>query len=119
MALLIGVKEGGIIQQLIHKLEVECLPKDIPQHIDINIADLKIGDSIHVSDISVADVVLLNPEDSVIVSVVHPKVEKEALTEEAETEAEEESAEPEVIGKGKGEEQNENKIISARCLRNW
>ena len=104
----VGVKEGGIVQQLLHKLEVECLPKDIPQHIDINIAELKIGDSIHIEDISIPDVTILNPEDSVIVSIVHPKIEKEPTPEEEAEGAElEESAEPEVIAKGKGEEEAE------------
>ncbi len=104
----VGVKEGGIVQQLLHKLEVECLPKDIPQHIDINIAELKIGDSIHIEDISIPEVTILNPEDSVIVSIVHPKIEKEPTPEEEAEGAElEESAEPEVIAKGKGEEEAE------------
>lgn len=101
----VGIKEGGIIQHLIHKLEIECLPKDIPQHIDINIAELQIGDAIHVKDLSVENITFLNPEDSVIVSVAHPKIEKEPV--EGEEIAEEEPAEPEVIGRGKEDEEEE------------
>jgi large subunit ribosomal protein L25 len=101
----VGIKEGGIIQHLIHKLEIECLPKDIPQHIDINITELKIGDAIHVKDLNIENITFLNPEDSVIVSVIHPKVEKEPV--EGEEIAEEEQTEPEVIGKGKTEEEEE------------
>lgn len=101
----LGIKEGGIIQHLIHKLEIECLPKDIPQHININISELKIGDAIHVKDLSYENITFLNPEDSVIVSVTHPKVEKEPV--EVEEIAEEEQTEPEVIGKGKTEEEEE------------
>lgn len=100
-----GIKEGGIVQHLIHKLEIECLPKDIPQRIDIDITELKIGDSVHVKDIVLENVTFLDPEDSVIVSVVHPKVEKEPV--EAEVTGEEAPTEPEVIGKGKGEEEEE------------
>ncbi len=100
-----GIKEGGIIQHLIHKIELECLPKDIPQRIDIDITDLKIGDSIHVKDLNIENITFLTPEDSVIVSVAHPKVEKEPV--EGEEAAGEEQAEPEVIGKGKGEEEEE------------
>ena len=102
----VGIKEGGIIQHLIHKLEIECLPKDIPQHIDIDISELKIGDAIHVNDLNIENITILNPEDSVIISVTHPKVEKEPVAEE-ETIEEEEQTEPEVIGKGKSEEEEE------------
>ncbi len=101
----IGIKEGGIIQHLIHKLEIECLPKDIPQHIEINVSELKIGDGIHVKDLNFENITFLNPEESVIVSVTHPKVEKEPV--EGEEIVEEEQAEPEVIGKGKAEAEEE------------
>jgi len=101
----VGIKEGGIIQHLIHKLEIECLPKDIPQRIDIDITELRIGDAIHVKDLTLENITLLNPEDSVIVSVAHPKVEKEPV--EGEEITEEEPTEPEVIGKGKEEEKEE------------
>ncbi len=101
----VGIKEGGIIQHLIHKIELECLPKDIPQRIDIDITELKIGDSIHVKDLNIENITFLSPEDAVIVSVAHPKVEKEPV--EGEEAAGEEQAEPEVIGKGKGEEEEE------------
>lgn len=102
----VGIKEGGIIQHLIHKLEIECLPKDIPQRIDVDITELQIGDAIHVKDLTLENITLLNPEDSVIVSVAHPKVEKEPVEGE-EVEGEEEPTEPEVIGKGKEEEEEE------------
>lgn len=98
----IGVKEGGIIQQVLHKLEIECLPKDIPQHLDINITELKLGDSLHVKDVSFPDLTILNPEDSVIVAITHPKVEVEKTTEEI---LSEEEAQPELIGKEKEEEE--------------
>jgi large subunit ribosomal protein L25 len=102
----VGIKEGGIVQHLIHKLEIECLPKDIPQRIDVNISELNIGDSIHVKDLNIENITFLSSEESVIVSVAHPKVEKEPVEGE-EMETEEENAEPEVIGKGKGEEEEE------------
>ncbi|HKI77787.1 MAG TPA: 50S ribosomal protein L25 [Ignavibacteriaceae bacterium] len=102
----IGIKEGGVLQQFLHKLDVECLPKDIPQHLEINIQGLNIGDSIHVSDLNFEGLTLLNPEETVIVSVTHAKVEVEPVAEEA-VEGEEESAEPEVIGKGKADKEEE------------
>ena len=101
----IGIKEGGVLQQFLHKLEVECLPKDIPQHLDINIQELAIGDSIHVKDLNFENIEIINDEDTVIVSVTHPKVEAEPVAaEEGEIEGEE-SAEPEVIGKGKADKE--------------
>lgn len=47
-----GVKEGGLLDFAHHSLHIECLPGEIPEHIEINIADLKIGHSIHVSEIT-------------------------------------------------------------------
>jgi large subunit ribosomal protein L25 len=96
----VGVKEGGIVQQPLHKLDIECLPKDIPQRIDIEVAHLKLGDSIHVSDLNLENITILNSADAVIIAITHPKVEKETIEEAAEKEA----LEPEVISKGKSEE---------------
>jgi|SRR3972149_3454704 len=104
----IGVKEGGVIQHTMHKLEVECFPKDIPEHIEINISELKIGDSIHIKDLSFENISFLNPEDSIIVSVTHPKIEKEPEVVAEGEEIGKEITEPEVIGKGKDTEE-ENK----------
>jgi large subunit ribosomal protein L25 len=103
----VGVKEGGIVQHLIHKLEIECLPVNIPQHVEIDISELKIGDAVHVKDLELENISILNSEDSVIVSVSHPKVEKETVEEVEITE--EEQAEPEVISRGKTEEEEEEK----------
>ncbi|QOX79563.1 50S ribosomal protein L25 [Trichlorobacter lovleyi] len=47
-----GVKEGGLLDFAHHSLHIECLPGQIPEHIEIDIADLKIGHAIHVSEIS-------------------------------------------------------------------
>lgn len=100
----IGVKEGGIVQQNLHKVDLECLPNDIPESVTVDISNLKLGDSVHVSDLKLDGVEFLNPEESIIVSVAHPKVDKEPIAEEA---GEEEKTEPEVIGKGKSEDKEE------------
>lgn len=101
----IGVKEGGVLQHAMHKLEIQCLPKDIPSHIEIDVSELKIGDSIKVSSIKLENVTILNDENAAIAIVVPPTVEKEPEVEEAELEEGEE--EPEVIGKGKKDEGEE------------
>ncbi len=97
-----GIKEGGILQHVLHKLQIECLPSDIPQHLEVEITNLRIGDAIHVGDLKYDNITILNPEDAVVVAVTHPKAEKETVEGEAE-----ETAEPEVIGKGKAEEEEE------------
>ncbi len=105
----VGVKEGGLLQESMHKLSIECLPKDIPQSLELDVTELNIGDSIHVSDLNFENITILNPEDTIVVSVVLPKVEIEVEeVEEGEEFAEEEgAAEPEVIGKGKESEKEE------------
>ena len=108
-----GVKEGGVLQHTLHKLEVECFPKNIPSHIDVNIESLMIGDSIHVSDLEHKDYEILDSPDAIIVAVVPPAVEKVETPAEGEEgavvteEGEEAPAEPEVISKGKKEETEE------------
>ena len=99
----IGVKDGGVLQQHLYKLEIECLPANIPLHLEIGVTNLKIGDSIHVSDLKFENIEILNQPTTVVVSVNHPKIEKEPTPEEVA----EVPAEPEVIGKGKGEEEEE------------
>jgi len=105
----VGVKEGGLLQESMHKLSIECLPKDIPQLLELEVTELNIGDSIHVADLNFENITILNPEDTIVVSVVLPKVEIEVEeVEEGEELAEEEgAAEPEVIGKGKESEEEE------------
>ncbi|MCI0695815.1 50S ribosomal protein L25 [candidate division KSB1 bacterium] len=94
-----GVKEGGTLQTMLRELEVECLPLDIPEDISIDVSALKIYDAVHVSDITLEKVRILNDPEQVIVTVLPPRLEEApaaAPTEEA--------AEPEVIGHGKKEE---------------
>ena len=50
----IGVREGGILEVRLHELEVECLPKDIPESVTVDITELEAGDAIHVADIDVS-----------------------------------------------------------------
>jgi len=96
----IGVKEGGILQQTLHKVEIECFPKDIPEHITVDIANLKLNSAVHVGDLQLQDITFLSSKESVIVSVVPPKVEKEVTPVEAEVTAEE-PEEPELVTKTK------------------
>ncbi len=73
-----GVKEGGILEQLLHEIEVECLPKNMPEKIELDVSELAIHHSIHISDITaLADVKFLNAPDQVICHVVTKAAELE------------------------------------------
>jgi large subunit ribosomal protein L25 len=98
----VGIREGGILESFVHELEVECLPKDLPGSIEVDITNLELGHSIHVRDVEVAPgVQILNPVDQVICAVAHKRAEVEEVPEGVEEEeaareaeeAEEEAAE--------------------------
>ncbi|MEP7145456.1 MAG: 50S ribosomal protein L25 [bacterium] len=99
-----GVKDGGVLQHILHKLEIETLPSNIPSHIDVDISGLNMNDSIKVSDLKVENIKILNDENASIVAVVQPTVEKEPEPEEGEA-----AAEPEVISKSKKDEEEDEK----------
>lgn len=101
----IGVKEGGILDHVLHEVELECLPTEIPEKIEFDVSGLKIGDMVHIRDLSVpSDVKILNDPDSIVMSVEAPVVE--VVAEELKP-PEEEIAEPEVIKQKKPEEEAE------------
>ncbi len=68
-----GVKEGGVVEHHLRDLHIESLPQDVPEHIEVDITDLNIGDMIHVRDVVVPDGVttFTNPDDAVL-SVITP-----------------------------------------------
>lgn len=105
----IGVKEGGMLDEVRNEVEIQVLPKDIPNFIEINIENLAVGDSIRVKDIETENFEVLTDADSVICRCEIPRglVEEEAVEGEEE-EMDEEMAEPEVItAKDKDEEGGE------------
>ena len=90
----IGVKEGGLLEHRLHEIDIECLPKDIPESIEVDITELHIGESIHVSDLSLPESVkILNFMEQSVVSVTTVKAEEEPEVEEEELEEGEEAAE--------------------------
>ncbi len=76
----VGVKEGGLLEHLLHSLEIECLPADLPERVTCNVEDLKIGDSVKVGDIEFPDGVSAKLDDQVLVALVAKQrvVEEEA-----------------------------------------
>ncbi|MEA2172847.1 MAG: large subunit ribosomal protein [Blastocatellia bacterium] len=99
----IGVTEGGgVLEQLLRQIEIRCEPREIPEAFDLDVTNLGVHDVLHVSDIPVGDnIEILESAETVVatVGIVREEpVEATAATEEA-------AAEPEVIGKGKKEEE--------------
>ena len=83
----VGIREGGILESFVHELEVECLPKDLPEGIEVDITNLELGHSIHVRDIEApSGVEILNSQDQVICTVAHKRAEIEEVPEELEEE---------------------------------
>lgn len=101
-----GVKDGGgILETIVRTLDVRCLPTAIPPAILVDVTALQIGESVHVRDIQVEGVEILNDPDETVITVVPPTVEEAAPVEGAAG-----AAEPEVVGaKGKKEEAGEEK----------
>jgi large subunit ribosomal protein L25 len=107
----IGVKTaGGILDQVLREVEIECLPGDIPQHIDVDVSNLEMHQALRVSGLPHSDKIkYLNSEDATVAHVV-------SIREEAPTQAETDAAaaaaagavaaatEPEVAKKGKPED---------------
>ena len=99
-----GVKEGGIIEHLIHEVEIECPVSAIPEKLTINIAALKLDDSMTVGQATLPEgVKILSGADEVAVQCLKPKAEED----EAAVAAASESAEPELIRKEKPAEEED------------
>ncbi|HYU53250.1 MAG TPA: 50S ribosomal protein L25/general stress protein Ctc [Gemmatimonadaceae bacterium] len=103
-----GVRlEGGVLDHTLRELEIEVDPSNIPDRFELDVTNMMIGDSLHVSDIKVPEgvEVLDDPETSVAVLAAPRAVIEEAPAAEAVEGAPEAAAEPEVIGKGPTEEE--------------
>jgi len=104
---LIGIPDGvrnfgGVLDHVLRELEIEVLPSDIPEHVDLDVTALAIGHSMFVRDLKVEKAKVLNDPDTPICTVVAPRTEEApAPVEEAVT------AEPELIRKPKAEDEDE------------
>ena len=100
-----GVRNfGGVLDHVLRELEVEVLPSNIPDHVDLDVTALTIGHSLFVRDITPGKFTILNDPDTPICSVVAPRTEEApaaVATEEVAT------AEPELIRKPKAEDEDE------------
>jgi large subunit ribosomal protein L25 len=75
----IGVKEGGILTQVTNTVNIEALPLEIPEHLELDVSALAIGDSARLSQVKVPEGVTLldDPEETVLASVAMPRAEEE------------------------------------------
>jgi large subunit ribosomal protein L25 len=98
----LGVKaQGGILEHVLREVEVECLPSDIPGHLDVDVSSLEINGSVHVSDLPHSDKIKFLSDESL--TVAHVAAIKEEVVEPEAVDATAVPTEPEVAKKGKGE----------------
>ena len=75
----IGVREGGVLEFPLHEIEVECLPKDLPERIEVDISNLGANQSIHVKDIALSDAIrVISAPDQVVALVKYAREESAA-----------------------------------------
>jgi len=86
-----GVVRGGVLQPIVREVEVECLPGDIPEFLEVDVSGLDLQESLHISELTLPDGVVATFEEDIALVMVAPP-----STEEAPTEAEAEEAEPAV-----------------------
>lgn len=97
----VGVKTGGgVLQQLLREVQIECLPLDIPEAITVDVSPLEIHHALHIGDLKLENIEILTDAEQVIVSVLSPRLEETTAAA-----AGEESKEPEVIMQKKKDEE--------------
>ncbi|MCH7665564.1 MAG: 50S ribosomal protein L25 [Acidobacteria bacterium] len=104
----LGVRtEDGVLDFISRTIEVECLPDAIPAAIEVDVTDLHTGQHLEVSDLAVSEgVTIVDDLSKVIVSIGHARVAEVAEEAEEDLLLEGESEQPEVIGRGKDEEES-------------
>ena len=107
----VGVKQqGGVLDFVTRELEISCLPADIPAKIDVDVSALEIGKHFRVSDLALPARIKVRTEpDVVIAHVVAPRAEEEVAPAAEAAATTEGAAEPELIKKGKGEAEGDEK----------
>ena len=112
-----GIQEGGVLEFPLRQITIHCLPMQMPTDISIDVSGLDIGDSIHVSDLSLdEDLEILDDLERTIATVSQPRVQLEEETteaedgegEEAEADAEEQPTEPEIISRRRDDDDEDD-----------
>jgi large subunit ribosomal protein L25 len=102
-----GVKlQGGLLEVIKREIEIECLPNEIPEHFTVDVTELMIGQNVRAGTIALSEnMKLLSPKEQVIAHVIAVRVEEEAPAADAVAAVAPGAAEPEVIKKGKKDEE--------------
>jgi len=77
-----GAALGGVLEQILREIEIECLPSRIPKEIKVDVSSMEIGDSIHVKDIKLEGIRILVDPDLAVATIIAPTSMEERLTEE-------------------------------------
>ena len=101
----LGVKEGGVLSQSLTQIEIECLPTDVPEQIELDVTDLEMNSSYSVADVKIKDeeITIISEQELNVVSIHPPVAEEEPIVEEELEDEEEIEGEAE----GEGEESKE------------
>lgn len=98
-----GVRNaGGVLDQVLREIEIRVLPGDIPERIEVDVTNLRVGASLHVRDMTVTNAEIITDPDTTVCTVVPPRIEEEPVAAVVEAE---EAAEPELIRKPKEDEE--------------
>ena len=98
----VGVKrDGGVLEQALREVEIQCLASEIPEHLEVDVADMIIGETLHISDLTFENVDVNTDGGVSVVSVLAPMAEEVVEEEEEMLEQEE----PEIIGRGQDDEE--------------
>jgi large subunit ribosomal protein L25 len=106
----VGVVRGGILQPIVREVEVECLPTDIPEFFNVEVSELDIGDSLHVTGLAMPEgVVAASESDLTLVTVVPPSIEEAPTPVEAPVVAVEGAEAPAAAPEGEKKEEGDEK----------
>ena len=98
----VGVQEGGLLEHMLHTIEVSCLPKDLPESISVDVSHLAIGEALHIGELTLPEGVTSTINSDVVVALV-AKARVEEVEEDAEGEAA--ASEPEVTSEAKSDDE--------------
>ena len=109
----LGIQEGGVLEFPLRQVSLNCLPRQMPNDITIDVSQLEIGDSVHVSDLTLDEEIdILDDLERIIATVSQPRILLDEVTEAEDGEGEEEEAtdeptEPEVISRRRDDDDDE------------
>ena len=103
-----GVRVGGILEHPVREIKIKCLPKHIPEKLEVDVTYLEIGDSIHINDLSFENITIMENPDKLVTHVIAPRVIEEVAPVEEEEVEEGEEVEEEAEAEEKDSEEQES-----------